>query len=116
IVAAALAVGLWGIFAATSGVVQRDFLVPVEYSNIPAEMGIERVVPRELTVTLTGDERLFRIFSPEDIKATVDLSMAREGKQRISIRPGAIARVPRNFRINSIRPEEIDITLKRAEK
>ncbi len=116
IIAAALAVALWGIFAATSGVVQRDFLVPVEYSNIPAEMGIERVIPRELTVTLTGDERLFRIFSPEDIKATVDLSMAREGKQRISIRPGAISRVPRNFRINSIRPEEIDITLKRAEK
>ena len=114
IIAVVLALGLWGISASTAGVVQRDFLVPVEYSNMPVELAIERVFPRELTVTLAGDERAFRLFSPEDLKATVDLSLAREGRQRVSIQEGAISRIPRNFRIDGIRPAEIDITLKRG--
>ncbi|HPQ81808.1 MAG TPA: diadenylate cyclase [bacterium] len=116
IIAAVLALGLWGVFASTSGVVQRDFMVPIEYSNMPAELAIGRVHPRELTVTLMGDERAFRIFSPEDLKVTVDLSMVREGRQRISIKKGAISRVPRNFRVDSVRPSEIDITLKRDDR
>ena len=81
---------------------------------MPAELAIERVFPRELTVTLAGDERAFRLFSPEDLKATVDLALAREGRQRVSIQEGAISRIPRNFRIDGIRPAEIDITLKRG--
>lgn len=114
IIAAVLALGLWSIFASTAGVVQRDFLVPVEYSNMPVELAIERVHPRELTVTIMGDERAFRLFSPEDLKATVDLGLAHEGRQRVSIKEGAISRIPRNFRIDGIRPAEIDITLKRS--
>ena len=113
VIAVVLAVGLWGVFASTAGTVQRDFVVPIEYSNMPEEMTIDRVFPREMTITLSGDERAFRLFSPENLKAAVDLSLAREGRQKIPIREGAISRVPRNFHVDGIHPAEIDITLKR---
>lgn len=114
IIAIALAFGLWAGFASTAGEVQRDFLIPIEYSNMPAELSIERVSPRELTVTLMGDERAFRFFSAEGVKATIDLSFARDGRQRIAIKEGALSKLPRSLKLDSIRPSEIDVTLKRS--
>lgn len=114
LIAIALAVGLWAVFASTSGIVRRDFVVPVEYGGVPAEMNIERAVPRELTITLSGDERAFRFSSPQNLKVSVDLSLVREGRQRIAIQPGAIAGLPRNLKLDGIHPDEIEVTLKRT--
>lgn len=114
LVAVGLALALWGAFASTTGVVQRDFIIPTEYTNMPPELALERVTPRELIVTLSGDERAFRLFSPEDLKATIDLSLTHEGRQRIGVTKGAIGKIPLNLKLDSIRPTEIDITLKRT--
>lgn len=111
-----LAVAIWAIFASRAGIVQRDFVVPVEYSSLPAGLSIEHVSPRELTATLSGDERAFRLFSPENLKATVDLSGAREGRQRVPVRKDDLSRIPHNLSLDNIRPEGIDVTLRAGEK
>lgn len=112
IIAIALSLGLWVIFAYNSENIQRDYQVPVEYTNFPKGLAIERVWPKELTVTLSGDARAFNIFDPENIKITVDASGAREGRQRIPIDNSHVSKIPHNLKLDGIRPEEIDLTLK----
>ena len=113
LIAIIMAIGLWGIFAYRVGVVQRDFLVPIEYANLPAEMRIEKVQPRELTIVLAGEERAFRLFNPDELKATVDLSAAKEGRQRVPVKKEGVGRIPRNLSLDNFRPAEIEVVLKK---
>lgn len=111
-VAILLAAGIWAIFAVSTGVVQRDFVVPVEYSNVPSGLTIEHASPREMTVTLSGDERAFRFFSPEDLKITIDLSGRKEGRHRVPFTKEDISRIPHNLSIDDVHPTSIEVLLR----
>lgn len=115
-VAIVLSGALWAVFASTSTVVRRDFPVPVETINLPQDLAIERIAPRKLNVTIVGDERAFRVFSPEDLRIAIDLSLAHKGRQRLAVQEGALARLPRNLKLDSIQPSEIDVTLRHEER
>lgn len=112
LIAVALAAGLWMVFTYNAETIQRDYQVSVEYTNFPKGLVIERAWPREITVTLSGDERAFKFFDPDAIKITVDASDAREGKQRVPINSSYVSKIPHNLKIDGIRPDEIDLTLK----
>lgn len=116
-IALLLAVGFWVVFAYKTGVVQRDFMVPIEFMNFPSGLVIERLQPRSLTVTLSGEKREFKLFDPHEVKVTVDMSDAKEGRQHIFVKEGQFSRIPRALSLDSIRPPEIEIVLRRnAEK
>lgn len=113
ITAVVLAAALWMAFAYRAGIVQRDFSIPIEYMNLPPEVSIEKAVPREITVTLSADERAFRQFNRDELKVRLNLLNAREGKWRIPVKEESVSRLPHNVSVEEIRPSEVELTLKK---
>lgn len=112
LIAIFLSMGLWLVFAYGVGVVQRDIVVPIEYSNVPEGDSVEHASPRELTLTLSGDERAFKLFNREEVKATLDLKSIKEGKQRLASTEVEVSGLPRNISVDNIRPAAIDLSIK----
>jgi len=65
--------------------IQKTFVVPVEYRNLPATMDIDDSAPTEARLTLTGLERAFNLLAPSTLKVSLDLSKVEEGPQQIAI-------------------------------
>jgi diadenylate cyclase len=106
-----LSIAMWLVFAQGAGLMQRDFVVPVEYANIPAGLVVEKAMPRRLSVTLSGEERSFKLLEPEDLKVTVDLSGVSAGRQAIGVTGRDVTRIPRGLSVKELRPSEVGITV-----
>lgn len=106
-----LAMGLWIVFSQGFGVMQRDFTIPIEFANVPEGLIVERSSPRRLIVTISGDERAFKLLSEEELKATIDLEEGTPGRQAVRIHREDIVEVPRALSVEAIRPAEVDLIL-----
>lgn len=106
---------LWTASAYNSGLAQRDFTIPIEYSNLPADLSIVRSMPNELTITVSGEERSFKILNLEAVKAVVDVAGATEGYVKIPVQKGFVTKLPRNLSLDGIKPAEINLILKKGE-
>ncbi len=116
IAAILLAAGLWAVFAQGQGVMQRDYMVPIEYGNLPLQLVVDRATPKRLSVTLSGDERAFRLLNQDSIKATIDLEGAKPGRQMVEIQKTDIAHIPRGITVESVHPQAVDLTLRPADE
>lgn len=85
ILAVGLAVIGWMLFAYNPSTVQRTFVVPIEYRNIPAPLVLDEFAPTETRVTLSGTEPAFRMFQPSDLRISIDMAGAHEGFQSVQI-------------------------------
>ncbi len=115
IIALLLGVGLWAAFAIKTGVVQRDFSIPIELGAVPQGLTVDRMAPHRVTVTISGEERAFRFFDPESLRAKIDLTGSPEGVARIPVRERALTGIPRGLSIDIIRPPEIELLLKKGD-
>lgn len=106
---------LWTASAYNSGLAQRDFTIPIEYSNLPADLSIVRSMPNELTITVSGEERSFKILNLEAVKAVVDVAGATEGYVKIPVQRGFVIKLPRSLSLDGIKPAEINLILKKGE-
>jgi diadenylate cyclase len=109
VIAVLLAAVLWYGFGYQRDSVQRDFLVPLEYLNIPKGWEIEESKTNEIQLTLMGSSQAFYLFDIKSLKASVDLSQIREGTQNIILSRDMIP-IPKNLNLVSIKPESIRIT------
>ena len=72
-----VAAGLFTAFNLKFAVVQRNFVVPIEFRNIPSNILVNDVVPQEVVVTLQGRSSDVDLLNPQTFKATVDISSVR---------------------------------------
>jgi len=107
-IALALGIVLWLLFAQPSEVFVKDFEVPIEYINLPHDYVLDKVEPKKLQVTLSGDVRAFDIFNTDSLKAVLDLSKIKIGKQNVKIRENMFE-LPRQIKLRSVDPNEVDI-------
>lgn len=114
LIAVLLAAGLWALFAYGVGIVQREYDIPIEYSNVPEGLTVEHSAPRKLKATLSGDERAFRLLEPDSLKITLNLEDIKEGRQRVPADAGDVSGLPRNISTDRIRPEDVDVMIKRG--
>ncbi|MFA4873900.1 MAG: diadenylate cyclase [bacterium] len=112
IAAILMAAGLWAVFAQGQGTMQRDYVIPIEYANMPEQLVVDRAMPRRLSVTLSGDDRAFRLLNQDAIKATIDLEGAKAGRQIVEVHKEDIGRIPRSLSIEAIHPQVVDLTLR----
>jgi len=75
----------WFLISFEAESIQKTFVVPVEYRNLPDTMDIDDAAPTEARVTLTGLERAFNLLAPSTLKVSLDLSKVEEGPQQIAI-------------------------------
>lgn len=104
-----LAVGLWFVFGYQKESIQRDYIVPIEYRKISSEWEIEESRVTDATITLLGSSQAFRLFDPNSLKISIDLSSLSEGRQVVSLTADMV-NVPSNLTLVKIKPDRITIT------
>lgn len=98
----ALAMLAWLLLAYNPSTVQRTFVVPIEYRNVPTQLEISGSAPTETRVTLSGTEPAFRLLDPAALKIAINLGNATAGSRVISVEPRKNLTVPANLTVYRI--------------
>jgi uncharacterized protein (TIGR00159 family) len=108
IVAIGMAMLLWLAFGYQRDWVQRDYVLPVEYKNIPQGWYIDEPKVYEIKAVLTGSVQAFNLFNPTYLKVSIDLSDIIQGPQDIAIAKSMI-RLPSSITFEKAKPAKIRI-------
>lgn len=111
-IAVLLACCLWFAFGLQKDSVQRDYVVPIEFRNVPEDWEIEENRHREVTLTLTGPGQAFDLLDPSYLKVSVSLQNLVEGRQDIALAEDMV-RIPSNLSLVRIKPGNIRVTANR---
>jgi len=106
VVSLLLACFLWFFFCFQAETVQKSFLVPVEYRNLPEQFILEETAPVEARITLEGYDRAFRLLDPAMLRVALDLSEIRAGLQTVPVSEADVRR-PSNLELESVEPRLI---------
>jgi diadenylate cyclase len=104
---------LWMAAVPGSRPLERTFAVPVEITNLPPELVLDEVKPPTIEVTLSGLRREFYLFAPRFLRATVDGSMASQGRRTFQVL-GRDLRYPKSLTLEGIEPDEVKISVKQS--
>lgn len=107
------AVLLWLLFAYQVDIVQRTFLVPIEYRNVPDGWVVEEPRPRFVELTLSGTERDIQQLDVDSLILSFDLSRVPVDTP-VAMPVVDSLQLPAGLTVRQIRPERIRITLRPA--
>lgn len=102
----------WGLFAYNPSTVQRTFVVPIEYRNVPKSLDVDEFAPTETRVTLSGREPAYRMLEPATLKIAIDLSDAGEGLRTIHVLQESLS-LPANLTLYRIEHSTILLNLRK---
>ncbi len=107
-----LAVGAWFLFVYSSDTVQRSFMLPVAFRNVPQEwvLDTERVV--DVRVVISGPENTFRTLDPVNLVITFDLPDPEPGRNELLIRDSNLA-LPSGLSLSDADPSSVDVVARR---
>ena len=108
IVSVQLAVLIWLLVAYRVETLQRTFVVPIEYRNLPAAWRVEDSIPTRVEVTLTGSERAFDTLEADKLIISLDLRKVRSGDQYVPITESEL-NIPPALDIQQITPRAVTI-------
>jgi uncharacterized protein (TIGR00159 family) len=114
--ALAVAISLWFAFAFHTDVVQRTFVVPIEFRNLPADFEIDQPQPTYAEATLSGPEPAFAMLDPTSLVVSLEI---REEQDKSVFRwttSETLKNVPTELTIESITPDEIVVGLRPKSK
>jgi uncharacterized protein (TIGR00159 family) len=112
VIAIVLACILWVVFGYQKETVRREFVVPIEYSEVTDNYVIEEPRLREARVILAGTTQAFQLLNTENLKISFRQTGIREGRQNIVLTSDMI-RTPSNIAVVAVIPPEITITASR---
>lgn len=98
IIACGFTLLFWYIFVVQlgSGIISRDFKIPVEFRFLPQQYAITKQSADAVTITLSGSNQDFSLLDPDKLKVIINMPNPVEGYQRIKIdediisHPGAL--------------------------
>jgi diadenylate cyclase len=109
ILAVVLAVLLW--FSMTFMSEQKiTYSVPLVFENLTKTMVVSEADTRDVLITLNGPLSILKNLRPKDIKVTLDLSRARDGRQIFSIRKQDVL-VPNRVKIENLKPDYVVVEI-----
>ncbi len=101
--------------------IQKTFIVPVEFTNIPPNLIIKEFKPTEITIALKGQKYVFNVLNPNELKVIVDL----KNYEKYSIfkwnsvlveDKNVIIKIPKNLSVVNISPSNIRFYLEKIEE
>lgn len=98
----------WLAIASDRDVVQRVFVLPIVYKNVPKEFDLPDSIPTEARVTFSASERAFQFVAPSALKVSVDLKEASTGKDIFTITESNV-RHPSSLTVYRIEPRTIQL-------
>jgi uncharacterized protein (TIGR00159 family) len=112
VIAIVLACIVWIVFGYQRETIRRDFMVPIEYRNAPAEWILEEPKATEAKVMLMGHAQAFQLLNPQNLKISLDLAEFPPGKQEVTITRNMV-KVPSNLAVTAISPDRITVVTSR---
>jgi uncharacterized protein (TIGR00159 family) len=108
------AVSLWLVFAYSPNLWYRTFEVPIVYQNLPEQWRIESTAPTAAQISISGAQRSFEAFSPENLTVVVDLEDPTEGTHRKEL-SADLVRLPVGLSVAALHPDEVEIDLQKLQ-
>lgn len=108
IIAIFMAFLLWFAFGYQRDIVRRDFIVPMEYKNIPLNWQIDKTQETDVRVVLKGPQQAFRLFDERSMKLSLDLSEVVNRKREFDLTADMI-NVPSSLTVSDIIPSKISV-------
>jgi uncharacterized protein (TIGR00159 family) len=103
-----VAVGLWIFFAHRVETIHRNYTVPIEWRNLPANFVVDSIKPGEARVSLSGNERDFN-FDPSVMIISLDLTGVRDGAQDVLVSEWSLMNKPLKVMVTKIEPQTIRV-------
>ena len=107
-----LACLLWLTFAYEPGSTQRTMTLPVAFRNVEPDWMIGEPQPAEVTVTLSGSERAFRLVEPSELSVSFPLSELEEGANQLLISQRNLD-LPGGLELQTARPPNVNVIAQR---
>jgi uncharacterized protein (TIGR00159 family) len=114
--AIAISLVLWFVLVHGSKQTLRRYTVPVEYTDVPANLEVASVRPEVVTLTFSGPQRQFYLLSAKHIRVVVAVPEMDAGSTWRTINVSDVYH-PRELSLREVRPPRVLITAttKRAE-
>jgi YbbR domain-containing protein len=109
--ALALASLCWLAVAYRMETIQRTFVVPIEYRNLPPDLALDDPRPTEAQVTLSGQERVFDL-GLRTMVVSLDMSRAQPGWQELALTHDSLD-TPAGLTLSEIKPRVISLRVQR---
>ncbi len=108
VIAIALACVLWVAFGYQRDILRRDFIIPIDYKNIPANWKIDEPQVSEVKVILQGPSQAFQLFDERSLKLSLDLSALAEKKREFTLAKDML-NAPSSLAVTEITPARIRV-------
>lgn len=112
LVSLAFAIVLW-FFVMGESRMEVNYIVPLEYENLPEKLMIASEVPTSVAIRISGPRALQVNLSPGDISLTVDLEKLSAGVTSFK-RLEESLNIPSGLKITRISPSYVDVKLERV--
>jgi len=100
---------LW-FFVTSRGQSEISFDVPLEFKNIPPDIGIANTSIKTVSVTVRGFERPMKNLKASDVRVYVDLSKAKKGEDVFYINKDDI-KLPYALSVTNVTPSTVKVRL-----
>lgn len=104
-----ISVFLW-FFVTSRGQSEITIDVPLEFKNIPADIGIVNTSLKAVSLTVRGHERPMKNLKPADVRVYVDLGKAKKGVDVFHIKKDDI-KLPYALSVLNITPSTVKVKL-----
>jgi uncharacterized protein (TIGR00159 family) len=108
VIAVVMACLLWMAFGYQRDIVRRDFIIPIEYKNVPQNWQIDEPQVNEAKVVLQGAEQAFRLLDERSLKLSLDLSSAMNKKREFNLTADMV-NTPSSLTVADIIPSKIHV-------
>lgn len=108
VIAIALACILWVAFGYQRDILRRDFIIPIDYKNVPRNWKIDEPQVTEAKVILQGPAQAFQLFDERSLKLSLDLSPIAEKRREFTLTKNML-NAPSNLSVTEIIPGRIRV-------
>ncbi len=106
IAAITIATVLWGVLVWNIEPVQRTYVVPVEFRNVPADLSVSGIEPSEVRVTIAGPANQFDLLEPNQLRFSLPVYERGNGLRSVWLPENALT-TPSGLEVGAIEPQRV---------
>lgn len=104
-----IAVFLW-FFVTSQGQSEMSLEAPLEFKDIPADLGIAGSTAKMVTLTIRGQERFMKSLTASDLRVYLDLGKAKQGEQVYPVNKEDV-KLPFAMTVMNVSPSSVRVRL-----
>jgi len=110
VIALGMALALWVVLVYGSKLVYKTYTVPIEFSDLPLGLAVEKITPEDVEVSFSGPRRAFYFFSKKKVKVFLKFWNVKEGRHRIKVLRSDLS-FPKGMVLENLDPSAVSVTI-----